>query len=63
MVIGDLLQSCNRKRHALPFLCTKPSELRNLFNTIKDDYIVSEECPYGDGHSSDKIVEILKCVV
>ena len=45
------------------FLCTKPSELRNLFNTIKDDYIVSEECPYGDGHSSDKIVEILKCVV
>jgi len=44
-------------------LCPSPSKLKEIFNSIKEDYIVTDSCPYGDGHSSDKIVEILKCVV
>tara|TARA_R100001082_G_scaffold110626_1_gene91108 strand:- start:5013 stop:5999 length:987 start_codon:yes stop_codon:yes gene_type:complete len=44
-------------------LCKEPNDLKEIFNRIKDDYIVDEECPYGDGTSSEKIVEILKCVI
>jgi len=44
-------------------LCDSPAKLKTLFNEAKDNYVVTDECPYGDGHSSEKIVEILKCVV
>ena len=42
------------------YLCKKPSELEALFNKHIDDYKIEEECPYGDGHSAEKIVEILE---
>jgi len=43
-------------------LCQHPDELESIFYDVKSDYIVEEDCPYGDGTSSEKIVEILKCV-
>ena len=45
------------------FLCGNPNDLKEVFNRIKDDYVVSEPCPYGDGHSTEKIVNILKSII
>ena len=42
------------------FMCKFPSELKDLFKQIKDDYISNYDCPYGDGNASNKIYEILK---
>lgn len=42
------------------FLCENPSELNLLFDKLVYDYEINEMCPYGDGHSSEKIIEILK---
>jgi len=42
------------------FLCKSPDQLKNNFEKIKSDYIPnSYNCPYGDGDSSKKIVDIL----
>lgn len=41
------------------FLCNGPDDLEDMFYTIVNDYKVNEECPYGDGNSSKKIVKIL----
>lgn len=42
-------------------LCEKPEGLRDLFYKIKREKnsLIDQECPYGDGHSTEKIVEIL----
>jgi UDP-N-acetylglucosamine 2-epimerase (non-hydrolysing) len=45
------------------FMCPSPKELEELFYQIKDNYIIEDECPYGNGTTSKKIVEILKCVI
>lgn len=45
------------------FLCGDPNELKDIFYKIKDDYVVSEPCPYGDGYSTEKIVNILKSII
>ena len=44
-------------------LCKSPNQLQSIFDFVKNNYKVTGECPYGDGHSSEKIVEILKCVI
>lgn len=41
------------------FLCSSPDYLENMFNDLINDYEIDEECPYGDGTSSEKIVKIL----
>lgn len=41
------------------FLCVKPSGLNSLFEDIDKNHIPSGECPYGDGHASSKILQIL----
>lgn len=41
-------------------LCKTPSKLHNIFNSIIRDYSINEKCPYGDGKSSERIVEIFK---
>ena len=43
------------------FICRSPEDLEKIFYRLKDDYIVEKDCPYGDGQSSEKILEILKC--
>ena len=42
------------------FLCSHPSKLNDMVRSIRDNYIVYSDCPYGDGHASEKILEILK---
>lgn len=40
-------------------ICKNPKELRNIFNLVNNDFIINEECPYGDGHSSEKIIKLI----
>jgi UDP-N-acetylglucosamine 2-epimerase len=40
-------------------LCKSPKNLLPLVNSIKNDYIINESCPFGDGDSANKIMEIL----
>jgi UDP-N-acetylglucosamine 2-epimerase (non-hydrolysing) len=42
------------------YLCHYPEALFRLVEDVKDDYISDEVCPYGDGHASEKIVDILE---
>jgi UDP-N-acetylglucosamine 2-epimerase (non-hydrolysing) len=41
-------------------LCYKPSDLKDLFGKLIEDYIINNDCPYGNGYSSEKIHKILK---
>ena len=43
------------------FLCEHPSQLASLFDKIKHNSsaLVDKPCPYGDGHSADRIADIL----
>ena len=40
------------------FICKLPQELCGIFNDLKDNYQIEEECPYGDGLSSFKIAKL-----
>lgn len=40
-------------------ICKNPKELRNIFNLVNNDFIINEECPYGDGYSSEKIIKVI----
>jgi UDP-N-acetylglucosamine 2-epimerase (non-hydrolysing) len=40
-------------------LCHDPDMLYNIFNMTSIE-LVNQSCPYGDGHSGEKILEILK---
>jgi UDP-N-acetylglucosamine 2-epimerase (non-hydrolysing) len=40
-------------------LCSKPENLLDIVESVKNDYIVEKPCPFGDGQSSIKIMEIL----
>ena len=40
-------------------MCLSPKELKNIVETVNEDYIIKEECPYGDGKSAQRIEEIL----
>lgn len=42
------------------FMCGEPKNLKGMFYSLKDNYKVDLECPYGDGKSSKKIVKYLK---
>ena len=41
------------------FMCAKPKELKRAFEKVKSDWSIDLPCPYGDGNSADKIVDIL----
>jgi len=46
------------------FLCEKPENLKEIFDFHIEKYIVSENiCPFGDGKSSIKIVDILENII
>lgn len=40
------------------YLCEHPEMLEDIFYKIKKDYCVDYPCPYGDGHSTERILEI-----
>ena len=42
------------------FLCNKPNNLKKMTSRLIKDYKVKNECPYGDGKSSKRIVHYLK---
>lgn len=42
------------------FLCGSPKQLSSCFDKIDSDYYINSQCPYGDGHSSKKIKQVLQ---
>lgn len=42
------------------YMCATPKVLKYMFNFIKDDAIINQECPYGDGKSSKRVADILQ---
>jgi UDP-N-acetylglucosamine 2-epimerase (non-hydrolysing) len=42
------------------YLCKHTNELQPLFGSLIENYYINNECPYGSGHSSQLILEILK---
>ena len=41
------------------YMCLKPKDLPKIFDLLKENYYIDNECPYGDGKSSIKIKNIL----
>lgn len=41
-------------------LVKKPEDLKHFFEIIKDDYVINKECPFGDGHAAEKIINVFK---
>jgi UDP-N-acetylglucosamine 2-epimerase (non-hydrolysing) len=41
-------------------LCKNPIDLKDIFDRINNNYYIDSECPYGDGNSSKRIVDILR---
>lgn len=44
-------------------LVHNPEDLNDLFDKEIEDYRIHIKCPFGDGNSSSKIMEVLKCVI
>jgi UDP-N-acetylglucosamine 2-epimerase len=44
------------------YICKEPPELKPLFDSIisSGEFVVEEECPYGNGHAADKIMKIFR---
>jgi UDP-N-acetylglucosamine 2-epimerase len=42
------------------FLVSEPEDLKKVFDEHINNYVVDSKCPYGDGYSSEKIINILK---
>tara|TARA_R110001592_G_scaffold307409_1_gene581229 strand:- start:245 stop:1231 length:987 start_codon:yes stop_codon:yes gene_type:complete len=42
------------------FLCKEPSLMNSLFESINSNYQINSPCPYGDGETSKKILNILR---
>lgn len=42
------------------FMCKKPEDLTSIFNDLIYNFEVNEECPYGDGNSVSKIINLLE---
>jgi UDP-N-acetylglucosamine 2-epimerase (non-hydrolysing) len=41
-------------------LCSSPEFLREHFFSISEKFKIDEKCPYGDGHSSERIQKIIQ---
>jgi len=41
-------------------LCDSPEKLKNIVEGLNKNYIIDKPCPFGDGKSSEKILNILK---
>jgi UDP-N-acetylglucosamine 2-epimerase (non-hydrolysing) len=44
------------------YLCENANNLDQIFNELINNFYISAPCPYGDGHSSQKIKNILTCI-
>jgi UDP-N-acetylglucosamine 2-epimerase (non-hydrolysing) len=45
------------------FICKKPIDLEEIFYDIINDFQTEYDCPFGDGYSCERIVEIFKKIV
>ena len=41
-------------------LCKTPQQLKEIFDSLIKNYYINQNCPYGDGQSSQKIIKYLK---
>ena len=41
-------------------LCDSPKDLSELFGKLIENPYISENCPYGNGHTSEAVLEILR---
>ena len=41
-------------------LCKTPKDLKKLFGKVNENPYICETCPYGDGNTSEKVLEILR---
>ena len=41
-------------------LCSSPQDLKRIFNLLIDNYYIDSTCPYGDGSSSEKVIQLIK---
>jgi UDP-N-acetylglucosamine 2-epimerase (non-hydrolysing) len=41
-------------------LCKNPKDLKKLFGKVNENSYIWETCPYGDGNTSEKVLEILR---
>ena len=41
-------------------LCDTPEDLSELFGKLEENPYISTTCPYGDGHTSERVLEILR---
>jgi len=42
------------------YLCDSPEDLGELFGKLIENPYISTNCPYGDGHTSEKVLNILR---
>ena len=42
------------------YLCDYPEDLNELFGKLIENPYISENCPYGDGYTSEKVLKILR---
>jgi UDP-N-acetylglucosamine 2-epimerase (non-hydrolysing) len=42
------------------FMCEEPKKLEKIVNNVIENYEVNAECPYGDGKSCEKIINIFE---
>jgi UDP-N-acetylglucosamine 2-epimerase (non-hydrolysing) len=45
------------------FLCKEPEDLEEMFTELLTSYEINDNCPYGDGNSSQKIYDIIKQII
>lgn len=39
--------------------CKNPSDIHDIFNIVNSNYVINKECPFGDGESYKKIIDII----
>jgi UDP-N-acetylglucosamine 2-epimerase (non-hydrolysing) len=41
-------------------LCLSPDKLKEIFGLLIEDFYIDSKCPYGDGFSSEKVIQLIK---
>lgn len=41
------------------YICESPNELSNIFGDLYENYYINNKCPYGDGHASENVINLI----
>lgn len=41
-------------------MCNDPRTLEVIFISVINNYVINAECPYGDGNSSKRIIDVIR---